>query len=115
MLDAAGVAARPSSVYRVLQAAGLLERHNVRPSVKGKGVVPPLRPPEHGPGDVSSGNSGGTFYSLWSSRDGCSRPIVHGAIRATMRAGAVATSSPRAREQVPGVTPRSIAANGPPV
>src|SRR6185369_6252575 len=41
MLDADVVAASPASVYRVLKAAGLLERHNVRPSLKGRGFVQP--------------------------------------------------------------------------
>ncbi len=37
MLDANVVAASASSVYRVLKAAGVLDRHNRKPSQKGKG------------------------------------------------------------------------------
>ena len=47
MLDADIVACSPASVYRVLKAAGLLERHNTKPSSKGKGFVQPSRPHEH--------------------------------------------------------------------
>jgi hypothetical protein len=72
-LDADLVAASPTSVYRVLKAAGVLERHNRTPSAKGKGFVQPLRPHEHGHVDVSYRNIGGTFYYLGSALDGCSR------------------------------------------
>jgi putative transposase len=113
MLDADVVAASPSTVYRVLKAAGLLERHNVRPSLKGKGFVQPLRPHEHWHVDVSYLNIGGTFYFLCSILDGCSRYIVHWEIRPTMLEGEVETIIQRARERFPGVTPRIISDNGP--
>jgi putative transposase len=113
MLDADVVAASPSSVYRVLKAAGLLERHNVRPSLKGTGFVQPLRPHEHWHVDVSYLNIGGTFYFLCSILDGCSRYIVHWEIRPTMLEGEVETIIQRAREKFPGVTPRIISDNGP--
>ena len=113
MLDADVVAASPSSVYRVLKAAGLLERHNVQPSLKGKGFVQPLRPHEHWHVDVSYLNIRGTFYFLCSILDGCSRYIVHWEIRETMLEGEVETIIQRAREKFPGVTPRIISDNGP--
>jgi putative transposase len=113
MLDADVVAASPSSVYRVLKAAGLLERHNVRPSLKGRGFVQPLRPHEHWHVDVSYLNIGGTFYFLCSILDGCSRYLVHWEIRETMREGEVETIIQRGREKFPGVTPRIISDNGP--
>ncbi|WP_406693462.1 hypothetical protein V5E97_20760 [Singulisphaera sp. Ch08] len=43
MLDADVVAMSPSSVYRVLCNAGLMKRHNSKPSLKGKGFQQPLR------------------------------------------------------------------------
>ncbi len=43
MLDRDLVAVSPSSVYRVLKGAGLLQRLNVKPSQKGKGFQQPLR------------------------------------------------------------------------
>ena len=113
MLDANVVAASPSSVYRVLQAAGVLERHNVEPSKKGTGFVQPLRPHEHWHVDVSYLNIAGTFYFLCSILDGYSRSIVHGEIRETMLEPEVETIIQRAREKFPGETPRIISDNGP--
>jgi transposase InsO family protein len=113
MLDADVVAASPSSVYRVLKAAGVLERHNVKPSKKGTGFVQPLRPHEHWHVDVSYINIAGTFYFLCSILDGYSRYIVHWEIRETMLEVEVETILQRAREKFPGVTPRIISDNGP--
>jgi len=113
MLDADVVAASPTSVYRVLKAAGLLERHNVQPSKKGTGFVQPLRPHEHWHVDVAYLNIGGTFYHLCSILDGCSRYIVHWEIRETMKEEEVETIIQRAREKFPGETPRIISDNGP--
>jgi putative transposase len=113
MLDADVVAVSPSSVYRVLKQAGVLERHNVKPSKKGTGFVQPLLPHEHWHVDVSYINIAGTFYFLFSILDGCSRFIVHWEIRETMKEGEVETIVQRAREKFPGVTPRIISDNGP--
>ena len=113
MLDADVVAASPSSVYRVLKAAGVLERHNVKPSLKGTGFVQPLQVHEHWHVDVSYLNLAGTFYFLCSVLDGCSRSVVHWEIRPTMLEGEVETIIQRAREKFPGVRPRIISDNGP--
>jgi transposase InsO family protein len=113
MLDADVVACSPSSVYRVLSQAGLLQRHNAKPSSKGKGFVQPLAPHEHWHVDVSYLNIAGTFYYLCSLLDGCSRSIVHGEIRETMTEVDVEQIVQRARERFPGVTPRVISDNGP--
>jgi putative transposase len=113
MLDADVVAASSSSVYRVLQAAGVLTRHNVQPSKKGTGFVQPLRPHEHWHVDVAYLNIGGTFYHLCSILDGCSRSIVHWEIRETMKEEEIQTIIQRGREQFPGETPRIISDNGP--
>ena len=43
MIDRDVAAASPASVYRVLSAAGLLDRWNKKPSKKGTGFVQPLR------------------------------------------------------------------------
>jgi hypothetical protein len=53
MLDADVVAVSPSSVYRVLRDAGLMEIHNNKASLKGEGFQQPLRPREHWHVDVS--------------------------------------------------------------
>jgi putative transposase len=47
MLDADVVAVSPSSVYRVLKAAGKLAGRRGKPSKKGQGFEQPLRPHEH--------------------------------------------------------------------
>jgi putative transposase len=113
MLDQDVVACSPSSVYRVLKEAGLLERHNTKPSSKGKGFAQPLKPHEHWHVDISYLNIAGTFYYLCSLLDGCSRYVVHWEIRETMTEVDVEQIVQRAREQFPGVTPRIISDNGP--
>ena len=47
MLDRDAVAVSPSSTYRVLKAAGLIDTWNTKPSKKGSGFEQPLRPHEH--------------------------------------------------------------------
>jgi putative transposase len=113
MLDADVVACSPASVYRVLKGAGLLERHNSKPSKKGTGFDQPVKPHEHWHVDVSYLNIGGTFYYLCSLLDGCSRYTVHWEIRATTTEVDVEQIVQRARERFPGVTPRVISDNGP--
>ena len=113
MLDRDVVACSPSSVYRVLSGAGLLDRHAPKPSTKGKGFVQPLRPHEHWHVDVSYLNIAGTFYYLCSLLDGCSRFTVHWELRESMTEADVEQIVQRAREQFPGVTPRIISDNGP--
>lgn len=113
MLDADIAACSPSSVYRVLKEAGLLDRHNPKPTTKGTGFVQPLRPHEHWHVDVSYLNLGGTFYYLCSVLDGCSRFIVHWEIRETMKEEEIELIIQRARERFPEATPRIISDNGP--
>jgi putative transposase len=113
MLDDDVVAVSPSSVYRVLKAAGCLDRRNASPSKKGTGFVQPLRPHQHWHVDVSYLNLGGTFYYLCSLLDGYSRYIVHWEIRESMTERDVETIIQRAREKFPGETPRIISDNGP--
>lgn len=113
MLDADVAACSPASVYRVLKAAGLLDRHNPKPTTKGTGFVQPLRPHEHWHVDVSYLNLGGTFYYLCSVLDGCSRFIVHWEIRETMKEEEIELIIQRARERFPEATPRIISDNGP--
>jgi putative transposase len=112
MLDADVVAVSPSSVYRVLKAAGKLAPRGGTPSPKGKGFEQPLRPHEHWHVDVSSLNICGTFF-LYSILDGYSRFVVHWEIRETMKEGEVGTIIQRAREQYPGEHPRIITDDGP--
>jgi len=113
MLDDDVVAVSPSSVYRVLKAAGRLDRRNWAPSKKGTGFVQPVRPHEHWHVDISYLNLGGTFYYLCSVLDGYSRFIVHFEIRETMKEQDTETIVQRALEKSPGERPRIISDNGP--
>jgi putative transposase len=112
MLDRNVVAASPSSVYRVLLAAGLLYR-GAAATRKGTGFVQPLRAHEHWHLDVSYINIRGTFYFLCSVLDGYSRFIVHWDIGETMKEREIELIVQRAREKFPGETPRIISDNGP--
>ncbi len=113
MLDADVVAVSPSSVYRVLKAAGRLAPRGGRPSKKGQGFEQPRQPHEHWHVDVSYINIAGTFFYLCSLLDGCSRFIVHWEIRETMTEADVETIIQRARERYPEARPRIISDNGP--
>jgi len=113
MLDADVVAVGPTSVWRVLGAAGLLRRWNGKPSLKGTGFVQPLRPHEHWHVDVTYINVCGTFYYLASVLDGASRFIVHWEIGETMTEAQIEIILERAKEKFPGARPRIISDNGP--
>jgi len=113
MLDADVVAASPSSVYRVLKAAGRLGCRPGSASGKGKGFVQATRPHEHWHMDLSYLNICGTFYYLCSILDGYSRYIVHWEIREQMTETDVETILQRGREAVPEARPRIISDNGP--
>jgi len=113
MLDDDVVAVSPSSVYRVLKAAGRLDRKWQKPSKKGSGFMQPLRAHEHWHVDVSYLNLGGTFYYLCSILDGYSRFIVHWEIRHSMTERDVETIVQRGLEKFPGERPRIISDNGP--
>ena len=113
MLDADVVAVSPTSVYRVLKAAGRLGRWNGKPSRKGTGFEHPLGPHEHWHVDVSYINICGTFYYLCSVLDGYSRYIVHWEIRESMKEMDIELILQRAREAFPDVYPRIISDNGP--
>ena len=114
MLDADVVAVSPATVYRVLQAAGLLDRWNGKPSLKGTGFVQPLAAHEHWHIDLSYVNVAGTFYYLCAILDGYSRFLIHWELRERMTTADVETVLQRAREQYPDARPRIISDNGPP-
>ncbi len=113
MIDRDIAAASPASVYRVLSAAGLLDRWNKKPSKKGTGFVQPLRPHEHWHIDIAYLNLGGTFYYLCSILDGASRAIVHWDILESMTETDVECILQRAHEMHPDEKPRIISDNGP--
>ena len=84
MLDADVVAVSPATVYRVLTAAGRLDRWQPKPSRKGTGFVPPLAPHEHWHMDITYVNLAGTCYYLCGVLDGFSRAMLHCEVRARM-------------------------------
>ena len=79
MLDRDVVAVSPSSTYRVLKAAGLLQRWKPKALHKAEGFQQPLAPHEHWHVDISYLNIVGTFFYLCSVLDGCSEfPVALG-------------------------------------
>jgi len=113
MLDDDIVAVSPSTTYRVLKAAGRLDRHRWAPSKKGTGFVQPDRPHKHWHLDIAYLNVGGTFYFLISLLDGYSRYIVHSEIRESMKQLDTQIVVQRALEKYPDERPRIITDNGP--
>lgn len=109
MLDAGVVAVGPSTVRSVLKAAGLMDRWSPKPSKKGQGFNQPLKPHQHWHIDVTYINIAGTFFYLTTLLDGYSRFILHWEIKLSMTELIIE----RAREAVPGVSPRIISDNGP--
>jgi len=113
MIDADIAAVSPSSVYRVLSNAGLLNKFNGKKSKKGTGFVQPLKAHEHWHIDISYINICGTFYYMCSVLDGVSRYIVHWEIREAMKESDVEIILQRAHEKFPDAKPRIISDNGP--
>ncbi|MEM6469375.1 MAG: DDE-type integrase/transposase/recombinase, partial [Planctomycetota bacterium] len=106
MLDEDVVAVSPSTVYRVLKAAGRLDRRSPSSSSKGNGFKQPKKPHSHWHVDISYINVGGTFYYLISALDGFSRYIVHVDLRESMTEMDVEIVCQAALEKHPGVKPR---------
>jgi len=113
MMDADIVAVSPSSVYRVLAAAGRLDRWNPKSSAKGKGFKQPGAPHRHWHTDIAYVNLGGTFFYLISVLDGHSRFLVHWELRESMTEVDVEIVLQRAREKYPDARPTIISDNGP--
>jgi transposase InsO family protein len=112
MLDDDIVAVSPSTVYRVLTNAGLLN-HQEGKSNKGTGFKQPLNPHQHWHIDVSYINICGTFYYLCSVLDGCSRYIVDWVIDESMKETQIEILLEQCKEQFPEARPRIISDNGP--
>jgi len=112
MLDQDVAAVSPSSVYRVLRAAGRLDRWNLKPSRKGQGFGQPEAAHQHWHTDVAYVNVGGTFYYLISVLDGYSRFLLHWELRQSMTEEDVEIVLQRALELFPEARPRLISDNG---
>src|SRR5207249_7264971 len=113
MIDQDIVAISPSSTYRVLKQAGLLQKWARQPSKKGTGFLQPLQAHQHWHVDISYLNICGTFYYLCSVLDGFSRYIVHWDIGEQMTEADVEIILQKARELFPSAHPRIISDNGP--
>ena len=113
MIDADVVAVSPASVYRVLSAAGRLDKWNRKTSTKGTGFSQPAAPHDHWHVDISYINVGGTFYYLCTVLDGASRAVIHWELKESMKETDVELILVKAREKHPGVSPRIITDNGP--
>lgn len=113
MLDEDVAAASPSSVYRTLRAAGVLDRSNRNISRKGTGFKQPSAPHRHWHIDIAYVNLAGTFFYLCTVLDGYSRFIVEWELRESMKETDVEMILQRAQEQFPDASPRIISDNGP--
>jgi transposase InsO family protein len=114
MIDDNIVAVSPATTYRVLRAAGLLNRWNkARRSSKGEGFIQPTALHQHWHTDIKYVNYHGTFLFLISVIDGYSRYIVHHELRQNMQEFDIEITIQRALEKYPGYKPRIISDNGP--
>jgi transposase InsO family protein len=113
MIDDDIAAVSPSTTYRVLKAAGLLNRWNkIKKSLKGNGFDQPIKPHQHWHTDIKYVNFQGTFLFLISVIDGYSRYIVHHELRKNMQEFDVEITLQRALEKYPLSHPRIITDNG---
>jgi transposase InsO family protein len=113
MLDENVVAVSPSSVYRTLKKAGMLNRWNkVKTSSKGSGYKQPGMVHSEWHIDIKYVNFKGTFLFLISIIDGYSRYIIHYELRTHMQEHDVQLTMQRALEKYPSVKPRLITDNG---
>jgi putative transposase len=112
MVDEDVAYASPSTVYRILNEAGVIERSNARPSLKGTGFAQPHRPHEHWHTDITYIKVSKRFYYLVCVLDGYSRYIVNWGLRESMEDKDVAVVQQRAVEKHPGEKTRYITDNG---
>lgn len=113
MIDENVVYASPSSVYRVLKEANLLNKFKpCKESKKGRGYVQPTRVHQEWHIDISYVNVLGTFLFLIAIIDGYSRYIVVYDLRASMQEADVAIVLQRAHEKYPNEQPRVISDRG---
>lgn len=114
MIDDNFVVVSPSTTYRVLKSAGLLNRWNkVKRSSKGQGFNQPTAPHQHWHTDIKYVNYHGTFLFLISVIDGYCRYIIHHELRQNMQQFDIQITLQRALEKYPGYKPRIISDNGP--
>ncbi|MGD1007337.1 MAG: DDE-type integrase/transposase/recombinase [Ignavibacteriaceae bacterium] len=113
MLDLNIAAVHPSSVYRILKKAGLLNKWNTsKRNLKGTGFKQPDYPHKHWHVDIKYLNFNGTFLFLISVLDGYTRFVLHHEVRHTMNEYDVQLTIQKAKEKFPLARPRIITDNG---
>ena len=113
MLDEDIVAVSPSTVYRILNQAGLLSTQWRYERTRGSGFDQPTRPHQHWHLDITYINFRGTFVYLASLIDGYSRYVVHYELKTSMDALDIEIMMERARLKYPDQSPILITDNGP--
>jgi transposase InsO family protein len=113
MLDEDIAWVSPSTTYRVLKAAGLINPWAPnRTRSQGKGFEQPSGPNQHWHIDISYVNVQGSFLFLISILDGYSRMVIHHELRTRMQQYDVQITLQRAMEKYPHAHPRLISDNG---
>ncbi len=113
MLDLNIAAVHPSSVYRILKKAELLNKWNTnKTNLKGTGFKQPDSPHRHWHTDIKYLNFNGTFLFLISVLDGYSRYVLHHEVRHTMNEHDIQLTIQKAKDKYPEVRPRVISDNG---
>jgi transposase InsO family protein len=112
-IDKNAFAASPSSVYRVLSKAGLLNKWKGKTNTsKGMGYRQPLAPHQEWHTDIKFVNFRGAFLFLISVMDGYSRYIIHHELRTSMSELDVEITLQKAHEKYPNEKPKIISDNG---
>jgi len=113
MLDENIAAVSPSTTYRVLKAADLLNKWNGGKAKKKQGFTQPEKPHEHWHVDISYINILGSIFFLITVLDGACRYVVHYDLRVNMTEYDVEVVIQEAKEKFPHAKPRIISDNGP--
>lgn len=113
MLDEDIVAVSPSTTYRVLKEAHLLNRWSRSEGNEKPGFRQPIHVHQHWHVDISYVNILGSIFFLITVLDGRSRYVVAHDLRTHMGEYDVETVIQKARERFPDARPRIISDNGP--
>lgn len=112
-LDANAFAVSPTTVYRILKRAGLLNKWQDKgSSKKGFGYRQPTSPHQEWHTDIKYINFRGTFLFFIGILDGYSRYIIHHELKASMTAQDIEIALQRAHEKYSDKKPRIISDNG---
>jgi putative transposase len=112
-IDENRFACSPTTVYRVLKKAGLLQKwQGKKTNTKGSGFKQPLVAHQEWHTDIKFINFQGSFLFFISVMDGYSRYIVHHELRYSMNENDVEIVIQRALEKYPGKKPKIISDNG---